>query len=282
MLDIILGQVGLLGAKGVGNLLHLGRIALLPRHELVDDLAALGPGLVPLEVGLDLLLVLHVHRARPRVPPTRLPRLLATADDALGPGGAPHLRDLLLRQLDRTGVPVELNLLDSEGLLALEASDVNEALDVDEVVLDVAAHHQLLALLVGPHLLGHHVGAVISPGDVGGEGDRDLAQEGVDVGLKIERVDRQELVLARELGLEVAKEQSLHLRLPLARGLLKVLQHSNERHQALGSEQSQSFVAMLIDGPRAVVGVSLELLLVDLVGTHDHEDDVGDLADVED
>lgn len=54
-------------------------------------------------------------------------------------------------------------------------------------------------------------------------------------------------MLVRELREEVPLEQLLDLGLPFARGKLKVLEHTDQAHEALRPKQRQGAISLLIN-----------------------------------
>ena len=93
---------------------------------------------------------------------------------------------------------MQFDLLYFESHLGLQSGNVNEALDVYEVVLDVPADHDFFVFSVEFGLLGNHVRSFIPPGKRGWVGYSDLPEKGVDVLVESVGVNSHELVFICE------------------------------------------------------------------------------------
>ena len=93
--------------------------------------------------------------------------------------------------------------------------------------------------------------------------------------------DGRQLVFVGEFRCKVPHEQSLDLWLSLAAGKLEVLKNTDHGDHTLGSEECQSLVSLLIDGMRVIVGILVNLARISLFGAHYHQNDIGDLTNIE-
>jgi hypothetical protein len=119
----------------------------------------------------------------------------------------------------------------------MDTRDVHQTLHIQHVLPDVSFEMQLslsrITLWLNMSELSKHVGPVLSPGNFGWVQNCNLSEKCVNIGLTVSQVDIHKLMFVCELGREIPFKKSLYLGLSLARHGLQMLEHADQRRQAL-------------------------------------------------
>ena len=180
MLEFLLGGPGLLRCeqrRGVFALLRVTRVLGVKVAVSLDR---------PIGAVQDHALSGYIHAGT------------ATAEHALCLRGGHDLLLLFLRDFDRAWVLGNLYPLYLESL-RVHPSDVDQTFHVKEVLTDISLEVHFLSLCVYFGDLAEHIGSVLPPGHVLRVHHSYLPEEGIDVGLRLSKIEIHKLMAICEL-----------------------------------------------------------------------------------